>query len=339
MRRCSGVRRRSTRAVLGLGWAGLGYLTRLAPVAVSAVLLILVARSFAGQDLLARMDLACLGVALALSAASNTFLSAWRWWLALRLAGAPLGYRATWRLWTGLLPLTFLAPLSSGHALYAVALRTRWQALTGRAVPWLRAIEAVAYDKLLALLGVVVVVLGGQLVLPAGHPAARVEIVLACLAGVAIYAFDRPLGRLVARLPGLRGRTRVLVAPIPLATKALMLGVATAGHAAELVTVWLAARGLGLEVPAAELLGVFPLVTLLAYLPISYSGFGVREASAAWLLTAAVGYDGGVSIALVVDLVEYVWPAFVGLAFVRAAWGALAGWRRGAAASTRLVVE
>ncbi len=63
------------------------------------------------------------------------------------------------------------------------------------------------------------------------------------------------------------------------------------------IIVWLIGRGLGLQVPALYYGVLVPLITLLAMLPISLNGMGLREAGAV-LLLAPLGVDATAAVTL-----------------------------------------
>jgi uncharacterized membrane protein YbhN (UPF0104 family) len=134
--------------------------------------------------------------------------------------------------------------------------------------PWMQAI----------LLGLGGCVLVGLLVLPALPLLGRLPLVGAHL-GRLVDA-----GRVYLRLPGLL-------------FWAMLLSVLVQG--ANVVLVWLIAKGLGLAVPLTLLCVVVPLVTLLTLLPVSVGGLGLREVGMVVLLApVGVGSAEAVSLSL-----------------------------------------
>lgn len=74
-------------------------------------------------------------------------------------------------------------------------------------------------------------------------------------------------------------------------------GLSIIVHIASVVVVWFLAEGLGLAISWSTLLALIPTVMLLAMLPISLAGWGVRESA---MVTALgyVGVDAGAALAL-----------------------------------------
>lgn len=106
--------------------------------------------------------------------------------------------------------------------------------------------------------------------------------------------------------------------------RALLVATAlTVASQAALIGLGIAvARALRLDVPAADLVAILPIVALVAAIPISIAGFGVREYGAAVLL-GALGVPF-VEAALVGFLIGIVSLAGTGMAGALA----LAAWRR-----------
>jgi uncharacterized membrane protein YbhN (UPF0104 family) len=150
------------------------------------------------------------------------------------------------------------------------------------------AVASVA-DRGVDVLGLLVLAGGGWLVLE-GHDR-RISDVFAPIAGavtvgvaVAIVA-----GRIIARRPrsGLIGRlvgaVRILLARPRLLLTALVLSIAVQAMFVS-INAWLGAE-VGVEVSIAAWFVAWPLAKLIALVPISLGGIGVREAALVGLLT------------------------------------------------------
>ena len=77
------------------------------------------------------------------------------------------------------------------------------------------------------------------------------------------------------------------------------------------------AASLGLPVGPRLAFGAFPAVTLMAFVPVSWSGFGVRENLTALAYEGTLTWDQAVAAGLIVDLLEYVVPAIFGVIGLR----------------------
>ncbi len=280
---------------------------KLLPLVVSCGLLVLIATQFDGFALLTTVDLPLLAAGTALAIFIDTTIGAWKWWRVIGLAGLDLSFGRVWRLWTGLLPATFLAPFQSGHLLYAVALQR------AAGIGFVRSLETVAYDKYLSLVGTFFWIGVGQLILPADHALAHPLIAAGAFAVIAFYAVDlRLLGHL-ARVPFIGSRTALLRLGIGPRDKIELLAIAIVYQSSDLISLWIASHCLAIEPDPIVLFGAFPVVLLLTYAPISVSGFGVREGLIALFLGDLLGNDGAIACGLLVDWMEYVGPAIFGV--------------------------
>lgn len=280
---------------------------RFLPAAITIALCALIAHRFDGYDLLARVELPYLFAALAIALVLDTTVGAFKWWRVTLACDIPARFAEIWHLWVGLIPAVFFAPFQSGHLLYALALKNHKQLTT------FAALECVAYDKALTLVGTVVLVALGQLIAPADHPFHHPLIALACLGLLAAFLGKRVLLRYARRIPVVERHSRLLQRPVAPTRELGLVALATVYQSSDLLAAYLACRGLGLPMEPEVLFGVFPLVLLLSYLPVSISGLGVRENLLAVVLATSLTYDQAVAAGLFVDLTEYVWPALLGL--------------------------
>jgi hypothetical protein len=281
-------------------------------VALTVALLVVV---WGLSDGLAALELAqwpWLGVAVVFSIILNGLLGAHKWARSIALLGMEVPRRVIWRLWIGLLPVTFFAPFQSGHALYGVAL---WRA-TGTHP--LRAAECVVYDKVATLVGSCLLVAIGQTLLPASSPAWNPLIALGCAAVVVLFLWDSALRRLLERAPLIRAHSTFATAGVSLRGRIELLILAAVYQSSDVITGILAARALGLDVDLWVVAGAMPLVMLLSYVPITISGFGARDLLAVVLLADVMGAEPATAIGFVINVVEYVVPALFGLVALRA---------------------
>lgn len=283
---------------------------RYVPLVVSVVLLAAVAWQFDGWHLFRSANLVILLAALALSLLLNTGLAAFKWWLVVRESGVNISYREVYRLVLGLLSVTFFAPFQSGHLLYAVALRRH------AGVPRFHALEAVAYDKWLSLVGTFALIALGQLILPDDHDLKHPLILIGGAGVVLVYFGDRLLFKLLGRWSFFRERSQFLQRPISLPRKLVLLLLATVYQCSDTFSMYLACLALGLDIAPEVVFGAYSLVLLLTYAPISISGFGVRENLIAFFFAGELTYNRAVASGFLVDFLEYVVPALFGAAML-----------------------
>ena len=188
--------------------------------------------------------------------------------------------------------------------------------------------ECVAYDKWINVVATVGLVVLGQLVLPADNPFRHTLILLGGVAVLVFYLFDHTAIRMLGRSHYYRERSHLLHSPIELRCKIGLLLMALVYQSSDVLSAFLACRAFGLSISAELIFGLFPVVLLLSYAPISFSGFGVRENLAVLLFASALTYDQAVSVGFAVDFLEYVAPAVVGIVALPAVLRILGSWKQ-----------
>jgi glycosyltransferase 2 family protein len=148
------------------------------------------------------------------------------------------------------------------------------------------ALNSVLFDRLVALVTVVLITGVGTPLLFSWieEPGKRIALVaaeLAILATVAVVLLlDRlPLPRFIVQGRGIRAgfsrdARRLFLSPWKLAWA---VGLSLLIHSGVSAIVWMLAREVGADIELAECLILVPAVMLLAVLPISVAGWGVRE--------------------------------------------------------------
>ena len=98
--------------------------------------------------------------------------------------------------------------------------------------------------------------------------------------------------------------TRSLARPALAARVLLASLVVLTGH---VITFWLAARAVRVQMPSADLLPVAIVVLLVAGLPFNLAGWGPREGAAAWAFAATgAGWGQGVAVAVAYGAMVFV---------------------------------
>jgi uncharacterized membrane protein YbhN (UPF0104 family) len=163
-----------------------------------------------------------------------------------------------------------------------------------------------------------------------GEAGAALALLLAATAGVAVLSLallGGHLGALATRLagpgrfpdparaPGGAARALTALRGLPATTVALVAGLSTAATLLGIVATWWLALALGIAVPFAALAWIRSAVMLLAMLPVTISGLGVREGAAVALL-APYGVSGehALGLALLMFGVTVVAVGIVGAA-------------------------
>ncbi|HAN31477.1 MAG TPA: hypothetical protein DCQ06_07755 [Myxococcales bacterium] len=277
------------------------------PLVISAGLLWLIAGQLTDYNVLNKADLPVLALAVGCALSLDCLIGAFKWWSVLGFLGHRLPFGQVCKIWCGLLPLTFFAPLQSGHALYPVALHRASGMTLGHAT------ESVVVDKGVSLLSTFALIGVGQWMLPANHPLASQWIAIGAWLPVVLWFFDRSVLAYAGRWRFFADRSRLLTHPLSAACKAKLLVIGMIYQCSDSLSAWLACVALGLHIDATLVFGAFPVALLLSYLPITFSGFGVREPATAWALGASITWDQGIWVGALVDVLEYVAPAIAGV--------------------------
>lgn len=271
------------------------------------------------------MDGGWLTVAFALGGASVLGWAA-RWWWFLRLYGLPARFSELLRLtlFADFFNLYFLGPLGADGIRLLLLSRTfpgRRGAIVG----------SLLLDHFGGLVGgaVLYLLFSRQIALPeAVHDTADIGLILfvgTSFLGVGVL-MEPWVQRIVARIPGL-GRLSHKFSPLyapPMRQPWLLAGclVSSVGTACAYAAYWAAARAMGADVTLTGMFGLMPLVDVIASLPITISGIGIREG----LLVEWLGGQEGIGAgkALAISLLGFAALGLWGL--IGGLW--LAAWRR-----------
>lgn len=230
------------------------------------------------------------------------------WWLMDR--GIPFG-TALQAHFAGLAANLFLPGAAGGDAVRAGFAQVHLR-------DGARVAAAAVADRLIDTLGLACLSLIGLAMLNgrsggAGQ-AAQAAVIVLVLIGVAVFAFPGILVRLWTRFPNLPARglvQRVAAAFGSLGRRPLLLaGTLLVSMAVQLLFIGLSIRlaeAVGVDQPLAVWIFAWPLAKIIAVLPISLGGLGVREATLAALM-APFGADSAQVVAsgLVWQAVLYV---------------------------------
>lgn len=245
----------------------------------------------------------------------QTFVLNGRWELIMRALGVSLDWLAGWRIL--MISLWFNQVLPSSVGGDAV----RMWLLRQRGVQWPEAVKGVAADRFTALIGLIVLMVAGLpfLLSRVSNQAAILAIGGLTMAGVVgtvvLFTLDRLPKRLIA-LPAIASFVRfgTLVRSLLLQSerRALLLGSALLIHLVTAAACYALARGVGAQLSVLDAGILIPPVVLLTAVPISISGWGVREgAMVACLGLAGVPSEAALSVSLLLGAISVI-IGFVG---------------------------
>lgn len=261
------------------------------------------------RDHLVSVDPFLFGIALGLIFL-QTFVLNGRWELIMRALGVSLDWLAGWRIL--MISLWFNQVLPSSVGGDAV----RMWLLRQRGVQWSEAVKGVAADRFTALIGLIVLMVAGLpfLLSRVSNQAAILAIGGLTLAGVAgtvvLLTLDRLPKRLIA-LPAIASFVRFgrLVRFLLLQSerRAPLFGSALLIHLVTATACYTLARGVGAQLSVLDAGILIPPVVLLTAVPISISGWGVREgAMVACLGLAGVPSEQALSVSLLLGAISVI---------------------------------
>jgi len=238
----------------------------------------------------------------------QTFVLNGRWELIMRALGVPLGWLAGWRILMISLWFNQVLPSSVGGDAVRIWL------LRQRSVQWSKAVKGVAADRFTALIGLIVLMVAGLpfLLSRVSNQAAILAIGGLALAGVAgtvvLLTLDRLPKRLIT-LPAfasfVRFGTLVRFLLLQSERRGLLLASALLIHLVTAAACYALARGVGAQLSVVDAGILIPPVVLLTAVPISISGWGVREgAMVACLGLAGVSSEQALSVSLLLGAIS-----------------------------------
>lgn len=259
------------------------HLVFVAKLAISVLILVLVFREVSIGQIAGRIDK--LHVGLLIPAAGCLAIQAiiivtWRWHAVLRiLHGAVAWIQLAQMVMVGLFFSQALPTTFGGDGM-------RIWLLSRTAVPLNVAVRSVVVDRVLGLFGLFLLSLAASISIAFSFEtgASIFGLVLVSATGLAFLALIPVLIAWFRHIPWPRFQ-RLLLFLVQetdsIWRDKLRLGylllVTVVGHIGVCLAVWLTARAFAVEVPLAATLVVVPPVVLAAALPISVSGWGVRE--------------------------------------------------------------
>lgn len=248
-------------------------------------------------------------LALALVALQTTILNG-RWMLIMHSLDVVIDWLAGMRILMISLWFNQVLPSSAGGDVVRIWLLRR------RGVQWSQAVKGVMADRFTALLGLVALMVAGLpfLVVRAHNSAAELAIGGLAAAGVAgtifLLTLDRWPKRIIALGPIgslVRFGTLVRFLLLEFRQRELLFGSAILIHVLTTASCYVLAKGLQANLTVLDALIFFPPVILLTAVPISISGWGVREgAMVACLALAGVDPAKSLAISLLLGVISVI---------------------------------
>jgi hypothetical protein len=248
-------------------------------------------------------------LALALVAIQCGILNG-RWMLIMHSLDVSIEWLAGLRILMISLWFNQVLPSSAGGDVVRIWLLRR------RSVPWSQAVKGVMADRFTALLGLVALMVAGLpfLVMRVHNSAAELAIGGLAAAGVAgtivLLTLDRWPARIIALGPiasFVRFGVLVRFLLLQFRQRELLFGSAILIHVMTAAACYVLAIGLQANLTVLDALIFFPPVILLTAVPISISGWGVREgAMVACLALAGVSPAKALAISLLLGVISVI---------------------------------
>jgi uncharacterized membrane protein YbhN (UPF0104 family) len=283
-----------------------------AKLLLSIGVLVYIARSLDLHELrthLLTVDPVLFVLALAL-VGLQTFILNGRWEMIMRSLGVSLEWLTGWRILMISLWFNQVLPSSAGGDVVRIWL------LRQRGVQWSEAVKGVMADRFTALLGLVALMVAGfpMLLARVTDHAAILAIGGLTAAGVAGTAVLMTLDRWPERIVAIRpiasfARFGALVRFLLLRyeRRVVLFGSAIFIHMVTAAACYALALGLGAQLSLLDAFILIPPVILLTAVPISISGWGVREgAMVACLGLVGVPSENALSISLLLGAISVI---------------------------------
>jgi len=257
---------------------------------------------------------------LPISFITNCLLAAWKWKYILGRLGLTLSGGEALLVKMGGLPLKSLLPFRSGEATRVVYLKRRY------GFSAVKSAGSVIIELFFNIIAYVLIIIGGCLFLNV-NPRGLLYAAFIFLGAGALFALlitlpsSRALGgRLLAAIPSLRLRGGLKTLFRLHRFFSLRQILTTAGfslliQAGKILSFYLIMLSLDLSLPPRAYFIFLPLSILIATVPVTFLGIGLREGSLTTLLVdfcaaPAAGVLGG---AFLFSLGEYIFPMLLGL--------------------------
>ncbi|MCB9479220.1 MAG: flippase-like domain-containing protein [Deltaproteobacteria bacterium] len=227
--------------------------------------------------------------ALTISLAATTMLASDRWRVLLHSLGVPMGLVEVIKVEWGAAPIKFFVPLKIGEVLKVLYVNR----VHGEGFE--RVLGTKLVDKYLVLIGLfgpmgvgaALAGIGWGVALAGGLFVGMLALLLATpLHGLAI----RVASLMHKRVGLLAERVLASLAALPTSRKLYLVAHATAFNLLIVVYLGLCLASMGVRPPAADMLFYFPLIQLIALLPVTVSGIGARETAVVYFF-AKYGSD------------------------------------------------
>ena len=254
--------------------------------------------------------------ALLVSFLTNCWLATGKWKLILTRLGLPLPFREAFLIKMGSAAIKSVAPLRSGEATRVVYLKRKYNFSV------VKSTASIMIELLANIIVFALIIAGGGLILGFQRLSIALIFIVLIIFG-ALLGSGRLKGGvkvLVGKIPypKIRGGLETLLTLhryFPSGQIGLILFYSLIIQGGKLLTFYLINLSFNLSLPPEAYFVFLPLSILLATIPITILGLGIREGSLTALLHDFCGTPKAAVLgsALLFSVVEYIFPALLGL--------------------------
>ena len=254
--------------------------------------------------------------ALAVSFLTNCWLATGKWKLILTRLGLPLPFREAFLIKMGSAAIKSVAPLRSGEATRVIYLKRKYNFSV------VKSTASIMLELLANIITFCLIIAGGGLILGIQRPLIALGLLFLLLPAAALRSrFLRERVKSLAGkipYPKIRGGIETLLTLhryFPYGQIGLVLAYSLVIQAGKLLTFYLINLSFDLRLPAEAYFIFLPLSILLATVPITILGLGLREGSLTALIHdfCRIPKEAVLGSALLFSVVEYIFPALLGL--------------------------
>ena len=292
--------------------------TRIIPLVLSSLIIYLLFQQIDFRQVsstLRKCDLRIFFFASFISLSLNIGLGSFKWHKILNASGCSLPYSTVIWVFAGCIPFKLFMPMKSAELLKAIYLEKK------HGLTFSRGLSSVAMDKMLNLLVLLCLAIGGLLFSGLAFPPYVLPPIFVFLMCFLFSARLRSLIIFTTRSihPKLHKETTDLFGSfdeIGKKDKGLLIMYSFIYQLSEFINTYLLFKALGVTIPFPLLLTVIPLFMVINSLPVTILGLGTREASMIFFLSAYAPAPALLGGSLLVTLVEYVLPVVGGLLYI-----------------------
>ncbi len=270
---------------------------------------------------LKKTNLSFFFLAIIISIISNIFICAHRWFLVLKELNGKISFKEVIFVKIGSYPLCTVMPFKSGELLKSVYLKKK------KILSFKKSTSSLLYNALVDMFALVILFVIGITLLHLHifnliYPYIIFVVVLSFF--YVLWKIEKTRKFLLGLLKKNDYKFRNIIHDIMISfekislKKTILLTIyATIFNFFSVLIYYIIFASINIKVPFNYILIFMPLVMLISQIPITVSGFGTREAAIVILFSKFADAEALLSVGLLVSFVNYMFPALIGLFFVR----------------------